>query len=61
MFDLLEVSVEDKDFICISTCLFAKKIQEKRKRKFDYFNFLGNHTYSSLKNMKNMLLLFFRK
>ena len=45
---MLEVSVEDRDFVWIFAYLFDKKIQEKKI--LDYFNFLGNP-----KNMKNIL------
>ena len=33
-FDLLEVLVEDKDFVCIFARLVAKKMQEKKRKSF---------------------------
>ena len=54
-FFMLEVSVEDGDFVWICACLFEENTR-KDNIILDYFNFLGK-----LKNMKNKLPLFFQK
>ena len=49
--------LEDKDFACIFSRLVAKKMQEKKRKSCVCCNFMGNHTCSSPKNMRNTLVL----